>query len=132
MEQPQNPLQIPIIGVNKISFGSLRKFDKPTEICLIIMNLITWSFLILIIITQMRIKKLEEDGMKSEIDDEKYKRRIFLVFGGLSYLQYFMQVMISKTFQYLKVKENKIIKEKMGDIYKTNPTINLVVESYHM
>ena len=61
MEQQQEPLQIPIINLNKISDEStLPIFSKCREIVSIILNLATWVFLILIIITAKRKKELKE------------------------------------------------------------------------
>ena len=53
------------------------------------------------------------------------------MFGGISYLFNLGSKAYSYINEYIKVKENKTIKKKMGDIYKTNPSISLVAESYH-
>ena len=117
MEQKPEPLQIPIIGENKISYrlNKTRCIARCCDVFSIIMNFSVWIFLILIIITVKR-----EQGSF-----------LFLFFGAFSYLIYFILEMISITFKYLKIKDNGIIYEKMGDIYKTNPTISLVAECYH-
>ena len=117
MEQKPEPLQIPIIGENKISYrlNKITCIFRCCDVFSIIMNFSVWIFLILIIITVKR----------------KQESFLFLFFGAFSYLIYFILEMISITFKYLKIKDNGIIYEKMGDIYKANPTISLVAESYH-
>jgi len=117
MEQKPEPLQIPIIGENKISYrlNKITCIFRCCDVFSIIMNFSVWIFLILIIITVKR----------------KQESFLFLFFGAFSYLIYFILEMISITFKYLKIKDNGIIYEKMGDIYKTNPSISLVGESYH-
>ena len=127
MEQQQEPLQIPIINLNKISDEStLPIFSKCREIVSIILNLATWVFLILIIITAKRKKELKG----TNLEDERVKLIYFCIFGAFSYLLH-ISLQNELTGKYLMAKDNKIINEKMGDIYKTNPSISLVVESYH-
>ena len=70
----------------------------------------------------MRIKEIK--GRKK--NDEDTKIIIFSIFGGISYLIYFIYEMFSTTFRYLRSKDNKIINEKIGDIYKRNPSISLI------
>ena len=132
MEQQQEPLQIPIINLNKISDEStLPIFSKCREIVSIILNLATWVFLILIIITSKRKKELKEyEYHYEEKENERVKFIYFCIFGAFSYLLH-ISLQNELTGKYLMAKDNKIINEKMGDIYKTNPSISLVVESYH-
>ena len=132
MEQQQEPLQIPIINLNKISDEStLPIFSKCREIVSIILNLATWVFLILIIITAKRKKELKEyEYHYEEKENERVKLIYFCIFGAFSYLLH-ISLQNELTGKYLMAKDNKIINEKMGDIYKTNPSISLVVESYH-
>ena len=72
--------------------------------------------------------------MKEKIGDrydEERKITILSIFGGIFYLNYFINNLNSTTFRYLRTKDNKIINKKMGNIYKTNPSINLVGICYH-
>ena len=131
MEQQLEPLKMPIFGENKISY----RFNLPRcAICFniisFILNVSTWIFLILIIITQIRIQE-KDDLSEKEKDNEEVNSDVFLGLGAISYFLYFIFELNSKTTILLKLKDNKIINEKMGDIYKTNPSISLVAECYH-
>ena len=117
MAQQQESLQDPLIGANKISDEEYLPRIARVDIFAMVFNFITWSFIILIIV-------YEKKG-----DD--YKVTLFSVLGGISYILYFIYELCSTTFSYLKTKENKTIKEKMGDVYKTKPSIKLVGLCYH-
>ena len=136
MEPQQEPLQMPIINANKISDeSSLSIFSKCREIFSIIINLATWVFLILAIITASRFKELKkyknlvDEKDNEEVNDEEGKYIYFSIFAAFSYIIHII-LQNELTGQYLMAKDYKIINEKMGDIYKTNPSISLVVESY--
>ena len=135
MEQRPEPLQMPIIGSNKISYNlnRLKCFLRCLDIFSIIMNFAVWIFLILIIITSKRKKELKGSYLKndSEYENDSENLYLFLGFGAFSYLFYFITGMNSSIFKYLKINDKGIIKEKIGDIYKTILSISLVGESYH-
>ena len=117
MNQPQGPTQIQINEFNKIS----NKSNSPKQFCCdflsLIFNFSIWIFLIL-------IKK----------DSSNYKGKVnpFSLFSVLlSYILYLITEFYSSTYISLKNKEDKLINEKMGDIYNTKPTINGELEWYH-
>ena len=116
MAQQQEPFRAPIIGGNKIIDESHLPRITCVDIFSMILNFITWIFIILIIFEEKK-----EDGNVI----------LFSVLGVVSYLLYFINEFYSTTFIYLKTKDNKIINEKMGDVYKANPSINLVGVCYH-
>ena len=69
-----------------------------------------------------------------EMFSSNYKGKVnpFSLFSVLlSYILYLITEFYSSTYISLKNKEDKLINEKMGDIYNTKPTINGELEWYH-
>ena len=95
---------------------------KNLLIISIIFNLIFWLFLILIIISYTRGKN----------DENIINFDLPLILGFIiSYLIYIIVEFCWASFNLLSVKDEKIIKEKMGDFFKAKPFICLNISCYH-
>ena len=95
---------------------------KSSVISSIIFNLIFWIYLILIIINPTK------GDNNDEINGIFY---LLLILGIISYLIYIRIELCSTSFILLSIKDEKIIKEKMGDFFKAKPSIWLYISCYH-
>jgi len=113
MGQQQEHLNILELKYNKISHElALRKINC-CDIFLVFANFLTWFFIFLLIY------------------DSERNFYNYIIFGSISYIICLISEFISTAFEYLRTKDNKMINEKMGDIYKISPSITLTVECYH-
>ena len=115
----------PIINVKNMNSELIIKYFTCCNIfcknCITIFNLITWVSLILII-----------NYYKTKDDKEKDNLNIlYFTFGAIFYCLYLIFECCSREYLFLKEKYNKIIHEKMGEIYKTNPNLCLSIDCYH-
>ena len=124
MENQQNPLVAPINNLKKLYNLSYLETVTCSDVCSLIFNFITWLFFILIIITSE-----EKLGYKNE--KKQALILLFIILFSFSYLVYLITEFHSTTFTYLKAKNNKTIKEKIGDIFKKKPSVCLYIECYH-
>ena len=106
--------------------NSLKVFIKNSggitcsDIFSVIFNLIFWLFLILIILN---------GAGELSIDVKVFC--LFLILGVISYIIYVYLEFHSTTFTYLRTKGDKIIKEKIGDFFQTEPSLYLHIQCYH-
>ena len=122
MEYQQDPLQEQLNILKKLEKPAFSE-TKSSLICSIIFNLIVWLFLILIIISRTK-------GLGNEYE-ENTTFIILLIYGSFSYSIYLsIELFCSTTFINLITKDDKI-KEKIGDFFKTKPSLSLYICCYH-
>ena len=121
--QSQEPLKDQIICLKKLtnssSLSKIKCMDKCMDIFAIIFNLITWILIILAIV----FYKISED--------HDYLIT-FLSPGAICYLIYLFLECCSISNIYLKEKDDKMIKEKIEDIFKKNLFICFYIQCYHI
>ena len=94
---------------------------KCSDISPVILNFIFWLCLLLIIINYL-------EGFGSKNNGILY---FSLIFGVISYIYYIYHEFHSTTFAYLRTKDDKIIKEKIGDFFQSKPSLYLHIQCYH-
>ena len=91
-----------------------------SDILSVIFNVISWLFLILIIINYTK-------GLGIKINYIIF----LLILVVISYIIYIYQEFHSTTFAYISTKSDKLIKEKIGEFFQGKPSLFLQIQFFH-
>lgn len=125
-EPSEDPIHFSKIISNKSDFKRLSTATCKSKYPIVFIFFV-WIFLCLIIINA----SLYKDTYGVDYKEAKWRRTIYLIFGAICYVIYLIGSFCSDPHKYYYEKDNKIITEKIGDIYKSNPSIILCAECYH-